>query len=330
MIPVNSDFEQIINLIQKAQERAFAKVNAELVTLYFEVGRYISGRVNQGTWGNSTVDNLAEYIQSRMNNLKGFNRRGLYRMKQFFETYNSYPEIVSTLMTQINWSCHLHILSKSKTQEEREFYLKLTAKEKYSARELERQIDSGLFERVLLSGKQNVSTVLTQIQAPVYPQFKDVYSLEFLNLSGHFSETDLRKAIVSNLKDFILEFGREYSFVGEEYRIQAGNTDFFIDLLFFHRGLQCLVAIELKITEFKPEYVSKMDFYLELLDREYRQPHENPSVGIVLCKSKNDEIVEIALSRSLSPLRVAEYQTKLINKQLLQNKLHEITQYLNN
>jgi predicted nuclease of restriction endonuclease-like (RecB) superfamily len=330
MNKINSEFEFIINLIQKAQENAFLQVNKELVKLYFDVGHYISERVNQGIWGNSTVDNLADYIQSSLKNLKGFNRRGLYRMKQFYDTYSSHPEIVSTVLTQINWSCHLHILSKCNTPEEREFYIQLAVKEKYSVRELERQIESGLYERALLTGSQNVSTLLTQIQPSDYSQFKDIYLLEFLNLQGSFSESNLRSAIVSNLKDFILEFGREYSFIGEEYRIQAGNTDFFIDLLFFHRGLQCMVAIDLKITEFKPEYISKMNFYLELLDRKYRQPNENPSVGIILCKSKNDEIVEISLSRSLSPLKVAEYRTKLIDKKLLQNKLHELVEHFSN
>jgi hypothetical protein len=168
-----------------------------------------------------------------------------------------------------------------------------------------------------------VSAVLTQIPRDAVDVFKDTYVLDFLNLPESHSEIDLQKSIVSHLKEFVLEFGKDFAFIGQEYRLQVGRNDYFIDLLFFHRGLRCLVMIELKIDDFKPEYLGKLNFYLEALDRDVRKPEENPSVGIILCKSKDDEVVEYALSRNLSPALVSEYKTKLIPKKILKKKLHE-------
>ncbi|PIW59562.1 MAG: DUF1016 domain-containing protein, partial [Candidatus Omnitrophica bacterium CG12_big_fil_rev_8_21_14_0_65_50_5] len=251
----------------------------------------------------------------------GYSSQNLWRMKQFYEAYRKYPKL-STLLRELGWSSHLHIISKTKTIEEKEFYLRLAIKERYSVRELERQIDSGLFERVILS-KKKVPSLVTQIHPKAPEAFKDVYVLDFLNLPEAHSESDLSKGIVSNLKNFVLEFGKDFAFVGQEFRIQVGKNDYFIDLLFFHRGLRCLVMFELKIDDFKPEYLGKLNFYLEALDRDIRKEGENPSVGIILCKSKDDEVVEYALSRNLSPAMIAEYKTKLIPKKVLQKKLHE-------
>lgn len=164
---------------------------------------------------------------------------------------------------------------------------------------------------------------MTQKDSDIVNNFKDTYILDFLNLPKTHSEKELRQNIVSNLKNFILEFGKDFAFIGQEYRIQVGNNDYFIDLLFFHRGLKCLVIIELKIDDFKPEYLGKLNFYLEALDREVKKKDENPSVGIVLCKSKDEEVVEYALSRNMSSTLVAEYRTKLIPKIILKKKLHE-------
>ncbi len=166
--------------------------------------------------------------------------------------------------------------------------------------------------------------MVTQIHPDASSTFKDTYVLEFLNLPEPFMEKDLQKAIVKNMKKFILELGSDFIFAGESYRIQVGNNDYFIDLLFFHRDLRCLVAFELKIDDFKPEYLGKLNFYLEALDRDVKKEHENPSVGVILCKSKNDEVVEYALSRNMSPALIAEYHTKLIDKKILQKKLHEL------
>ncbi len=212
------------------------------------------------------------------------------------------------------------IMSSSKSMEEREFYILLAIKERYSSRQLERQIDSGYYERYMLSKGKVLPEPIASRQNP----FLDQYVIEFLDLPDSFQENDFRKALIREMKNFILELGRDFTFVGEEYPIQVGGEDYKIDLLFFHRTLRCLVAIELKIGKFKPEYVSKMDFYLEGLDRQIKKVDENPSVGMILCASKNDEVVEYAMSRTLSPMLVSQYQLQLPDKAVLRKKLQEL------
>ena len=224
-------------------------------------------------------------------------------------------------MTQLSWTNHLLIMSGSKSDEEREFYMRLAIKERYSKRQLERQMDSGYYERYMLSKSKLLPEPLQSQQNP----FLDQYVVEFLNLPHTFHENDFRKALVKGMRDFILELGKDFTFVGEEYPIQVGGEDYRIDLLFFHRSLHCLVAMELKVGKFKPEYVSKMDFYLEGLDRQIRKPDENPSVGLLLCASKNDEVVEYAMSRTLSPMMAAQYQLHLPDKDVLRKKLQELS-----
>ena len=318
----DNQFAEVVKMIHQARYNAIKNVNTELVKLYWNIGEYISRKLESAEWGDAVVDQLADYIQITHPEFKGFTRRGLYRMRQFYDTYRQ-KEIVSTLLTQINWSNHLLILSKTKSHDERSFYLRLSIKEKYSFRELERQIDSGYYERAILSKKKLPQSV-AEIHKDITNTFKDTYILDFLNLPKTYSEKDLQQSIVSNLRDFILEFGKDFTFIGQEYRIQVGKNDYFIDLLLFHRGLRCLVMLELKIDDFKPEYLGKLNFYLEALDRDIKKADENPSVGIILCKSKDDEVVEYALSRNLSPALVAEYKTKLIPKKVLQKKLHEL------
>ncbi len=314
------DFNHIVSMIQEARVRAYARVNEELITLYYNVGKFVSEKVERAEWGEGVVDRLAQFITDNHPEIKGFTRRGLYRMKQFYETYKD-SEFVSTVLTQIPWSAHLHILTKTRTIEEKKFYLQLTIKEKLSVRELERQLNSAVYERSMLA-KKVVSAMPPQLKSE--PVFKDTYVFEFLDLPKNYSEKDLRKALVSRLKDFILELGRGFSFLGEEYRVQVGNHDYYLDLLFFHRELRCLVAVELKIEEFQPEFLGKMNFYLEALDRDVKKKHENPSVGILLCKGKDEEVVEFALARNISSTMIADYETKLIDKKLLREKLHEL------
>ncbi len=242
-------------------------------------------------------------------------------MKQFYELYKD-DEKVSTLLTQLSWSNHLKIMSACKSQEERHFYIYLCIKERLSHRELIRQIDSAYFERFMLSQK-NTLPAIQRVKEQTQNLFLDKYVLDFLDVPQNISEDNLQKSIVSNLKSFILEIGKDFTFMGEEYRVQVGNHDYYIDLLFYHREFKCLVAFELKIGEFKPEYIGKMNFYLEALDRDMKKETENPSVGVILCADKDDEVVEFALSRSLSPTMISEYTLKLIDKKLLQNKLKE-------
>ena len=287
--------------------------------MYKKVGQFLSEKSKDTTYGDGYIDSLSEYIRQQFPGIKGFNRRGLYRMKQFYETY-ARNEKVSALLTQLSWTNHLIIMSGSKSNEEREFYIRLAVKERYSSRQLERQMDSGYYERYMLSKEKLLPEPLNIQQNP----FLDSYVVEFLDLPDTFHENDFRRALVKGMREFILELGKDFTFIGEEYPIQVGGEDYRIDLLFFHRSLHCLVAMELKVGKFKPEYVSKMDFYLEGLDRQIKKPDENPSVGLILCASKNDEVVEYAMSRTLSPMMVAQYQLQLPDKDILRRKLQEL------
>ena len=312
--------DNLIKIIEDSRNNALKKVNEELIQMYWKVGEYLSKESEKAIFGDAYIDLIAKEIQDEFPGIKGFNRRGLYRMKQFYETYAE-DEFVSALLTQINWTNHLAIMSKAKTVEERHFYIALCVKETYSSRELERQIDSGYYERYMLSKEKILPEPIKNLKEN---PFLDSYVIEFLDLPQNFKEADLRKGLIQNMKAFILEVGKDFTFIEDEYRVQVGGEDFKIDLLFFHRGLQCLVAFELKIGKFKPEYISKMDFYLEALDRQKKKENENPSVGMVLCASKDDEVVEYAMSRTMSPMMVAEYKLQLPDKTILQRKLQEL------
>lgn len=317
-----NDFGAVISIIENARGRALKAVNAELIQMYWEVGKYLSDLCAVSSFGDKIIDEVAAYISKTAPALKGFNRRGLYRMRQFYETYRD-DEFVSALLTQISWTNHLLIISKAKSKEERDFYVALAAKNHYSSRELERQLDSSYYERYMLSsGKQPPELVPQNVRNSIL----DTYVLEFLDLPEQYSERNFRKAIIENLKQFILEFGKDFTFIGEEYRVQVGGQDFFIDLLFYNRALSCLVPIELKIGKFKPEHIGQINFYLEALDRDVKKPNENPSVGLILCASKDDAVVEYALSRSMSPTLVSDYTLCLPDKKLLKDKLQELAE----
>ena len=324
LIPYGEEFEKIVDIIESAKERAYRKVNEELILMYRDIGEYISKQSENAEYGDAFVQKLADFFAENYPDLKGFNRRGLYRMKQFYELYKD-NEKVSPLVTQLSWTNHLKIMSACKSMDERIFYMNMCIKERLSKRELERQIDSGYYERYMLSQKP-LTPAIEESRRATGNVFLDNYVLDFLDVPETVSERDLQKSIIRNLKDFILEIGKDFTFIGEEYRVQVGKHDYYIDLLFYHRGLSCLVAFELKIGEFKPEYVGKINLYLEALDREVKKENENPSVGVILCAGKDDAVVEYALSRSMSPTLVSDYTLHLPDKKLLQNKLRELTE----
>jgi predicted nuclease of restriction endonuclease-like (RecB) superfamily len=272
-------------------------------------------------WGEGVVEQLAGHIARTHPDLRGFTRANLFRMRQFYETYKG-NEKVATLLRQLPWSHNLAILSRCKREEEREFYLRIAGKERWTFRELQRQLNGALFERVVLSPTK-VSPPVTRLHPEAATVFKDTYLLDFLNLPAAHSEDDLQRALVANLRQFLLELGGDFTFVGEGYRLQVGGRDFFVDLLFYHRGLTCLVAFELKVEQFQPADLGQLQFYLEAPDRDIKKPHERPSIGVLLCATKDSEAVEHAISRTVSPALVAEYQTRLPDKELLQAKLHE-------
>jgi predicted nuclease of restriction endonuclease-like (RecB) superfamily len=288
-------FGEVLELIQAARQRAYHAVNTELITLYWQVGEYISRKITSDGWGKGTI--------------------------QFYEAYQE-QQILSALLRELPWTHHMLILGRSKIEEEREFYIRLAIREKWSSRELERQFNTGLFERTILNPPK-LSTALRELHPQAAEFFKDIYSLEFLGLPTEHSEADLHGGLLRNLGRFITELGRDFCFIGSQHPIQVGGQDFALDLLFFHRGLNCLIAIELKVREFRPEDLGKLNFYLEALDRDHRKPHENPAIGLLLCATKDQEVVEYCLSRSLSPALIAEYETMLPDKALLRAKLHE-------
>jgi predicted nuclease of restriction endonuclease-like (RecB) superfamily len=273
-------------------------------------------------WGKGTVRELARYIQRHQPGIQGFSPQNLWRMRQFFDAYRVEPKL-SALLRELPWTQHMIILGQSKRPEEQEFYLRLCVAERWSSRELERQFRLALFERTVLHPPK-LSSAVTQIHgAAAGSVLKDAYFVEFLDLPRSHPEDDLHRGLLARLKDFLVELGRDFCFVGSEYPVQVGGRDFALDLLFFHRGLNCLVAVELKVDRFEPEYLGKLEFYLEALDRDDRKPHENPAIGVLLCASKDSEVVEYALSRSLSPALISEYQTQLPDKKVLAAKLHE-------
>lgn len=319
--PEEQGFAEIVQLIDASRGRALQAVNTALIDLYWQIGESISRRLAAAEWGEGTVDRLAQFIAREIHGARGFSRSNLFRMKQFYEAYCS-DQIVSPLVRQLPWSHHLIILGQSRRPEEREFYLRMAVQERWSKRQLERQFKAALFEQAILNPPK-VAPAVRQTHPEALSIFRDSYTLEFLGLPAGHSEADLHRALLARMREFLLELGRDFCFVGSEYPLQVGRQDFALDLLFYHRGLSALVVIELKVGRFEPEYLGKLNFYLEALDRNVRKPHEQPSIGLLLCASKDDEVVEYALSRTLSPALVAEYQTVLPDKQLLQAKLHE-------
>jgi predicted nuclease of restriction endonuclease-like (RecB) superfamily len=317
-------FREIVGFIQSARPRAVRAVNTALIDLYWRIGEAISERICSDGWGRSTVASLAVYIRRQEPSVRGFSAPNLWRMRQFYETWRSEKKL-SARLRELTWTHHLLLMSRCKRGEEREFYLRAAAQRHWSVRQLEREISACLFERAVLSPPK-LSSVMRELHADAETVFKDSYLIEFLQLPESHSESDLHRGLVRHLKDFLIELGRDFCFIGSEYSVQVGGKDFFLDLLFFNRALSCLVAFELKTDDFKPEYLGKLEFYLEALDRDVRKPHEHPSIGVLLCATKDNEVVEYALSRSVSPALIAEYQTRLPDKRLLQRKLREFYQ----
>lgn len=316
-------FDEVVKMIVDARNKAYRMVNRALIDMYWHVGEYISIKIAHSEWGDGVVNQLAQYIATTIPGIKGFSDKNLWRMKQFYETYHDADEKLSTLLREISWSNNLAIMSRTKSEEERVFYLHLCRQERLTNRQLHRQIDAAVFERTML-GEPKLSPVLREIAPEAARVFRDQYVIEFLGGTEFPHENVMRKALIDKMKQFILELGKDFLFIDEEYRLQVGNSDFRIDLLFFHRELQCLVAFELKMESFKPEHLGQLNFYLEALDRDVKKAKENPSIGELLCKDKDNEVVEYALSRSLSPTMVAEYQLCLPDKKLLQHKMREL------
>ena len=316
-------FDDVVLLIRQTRNNVVRLANTALIELYWKIGEYLHKRIEASEWGNGVVKQLSLHIAKHNPGLSGFSDKNLWRMKQFYETYSAESEKLSPLVRQISWSNNLVILSRAKSIEEKEFYLRLCIAERYSKRELERQIDSAVFERTMVS-QPKLSPMLRELAPDSGCMFKDNYVMEFIGGKDFPNELSMKSALIKQMKDFILELGKDFIYIDQEFNLQVGCSDFRIDLLFYHRELQCLVAIELKTEKFKPEHLGQLNFYLEALDRDVKKAKENPSIGILLCKDKDDGVVEYALSRCLSPTMVAEYRLCLPDKKMLQQKLREI------
>ena len=306
--------------IQSAQYAALRAVNKELVSLYWDIGRLIVERQQCAGWGASVVERLAADLQAAFPGTGGFSASNLWRMKSFFETYCD-AEKLAPLVREIGWSHNLLILSRCKDAQEREFYLRMTRKFGWSKNVLAHQIDNQSYEKSLL-GQSNFDQTLTPaLRAQAKLAVKDEYAFDFLELGAQHSERELERALIARIEDFLRAMGGMFAFMGSQYRLEVDGKEYFLDLLLFHRKLRALVAVELKIGEFEPEFVGKMQFYLAALDAQVRQEDENPSIGIILSKEKRRTIVEYALRDARKPIGVASYKiTKTLPKGL-QNQL---------
>lgn len=311
---------EIKERVRSAQYAAIKAVNTELVGLYWDIGRMIVERQETAGWGKSVVKRLSADLRQEFPGVSGFSTQNLWYMRQFYSEYHA-DERLQPLVGEIAWAHNLVIMSKCKDPLEREFYLRMTRKFGWSKNVLIHQIDNQSYEKSLL-GQTNFEQALTpELRAQAKLAVKDEYTFDFLELGEEHSERELERALIGRIEDFLRAMGAMFAFMGSQYRLEIDGDEYFIDLLLFHRRLRCLVAIELKIGQFKPEFVGKMQFYLTALDRQVRQEDENPSIGIILCKEKNRTIVEYALHDARKPIGVATYEITRTLPQSLQGQL---------
>ena len=298
--------DDIMRRIRSAQYDVMRAVNKEMISLYWDIGRQITERQKALGWGKSVVENLSKDIQREFPGIQGFGVRNIWNMARFYSEYQS-NTILHPLVAEISWTKHICIMERCKDTQERRFYILATKRFGWTKNVLLHQIEAKAFENYLLGQSNYDQTLPDTIKQQAVLALRDDYSLSFLDIADEHSEHDLETAIVRNIRAFLMEFGHDFSFIGNQYRLEVGGQEYFIDLLLYSRRIQAMVAIELKVGDFKPEYKGKMEFYLNVLDETVKLPHENPSIGIIICKSKNRTIVEYALRHSSSPIGVATY-----------------------
>jgi len=348
VISMEQQFGEVVDIILQHKSRASKVVNEELLLTAWHVGGYVSAKLKSEEWGSKVVTQLSEYIRSQRPDIKGYSRRSIYNMVMFYEEYSSETfastvekylnsEFVQSLPAQLvqhkngpmpkilgltTFTNHIEILCRCKSNEERLFYILYANKEHLVSRELQRCISNQTYS-TLLSSKNNMSKGMLETYPNAPIMFKDTLFVDFLNLPKKHSEGKLKKGLVENMKQFILELGKDFISMDQEYRLQVGSSTYKADLLFYHRGLQALVAVELKKTKFHPRDLGQLEFYLEALDRDVKRSNENPSIGIILCPEADRVVVEYAMSRSMSPTMIAEYKRILIPQERLQQQLDE-------
>ncbi len=308
--------------IRQAQYQAYRAINKKLVNLYWEMGKSIVEKQEKSGWGQKIIPKLAQDLQKEFPQNNGFSERNLKYMRKFYLEYKNKPKM-QPLVAQIPWSHNLKILDKTRNNYEKEYYCRMVLKYGWSKRILEHQIETKSFERFLVDKKSHNfhKTLPVETFNKVEPTIKDTYMLDFLEIAENIKEKELENKILENLKSFLLELGIGFTFMGSQYKVILGENEYFIDLLFYHRHLRCLIAIDLKIGKFVPEYAGKMNFYLNLLDDKIKLSDENPSIGLILCKEKDNIIVEYALRNIQKPVGVAKYY---LTKKLPSNLLKQL------
>ncbi len=301
-----SFLHEIKKQIRDRQLQAMRSVNRELVGLYWDIGEMIHQKRAALGWGKSVVETLARDLQAEFPGRNGFSANNLWLMRQFYLEYVDKPNL-RLLAGEISWTKNQFIFGRCKDDLEREFYLRATARFGWTRAVLQHQVDNKSYEKYLLNQTNFDATVSEEIKNQALLAVKDHYTFDFLGLADEHSEYELEQALVKNVRSFLFEMGGAYTFVGNQYRLEVGGQEYFIDLLLFHRRLRCLVAIELKIGDFKPEHKGKMEFYLEALDCQEKMEGENPPIGIIICRSKNKTVVEYALRSASRPIGVATY-----------------------
>lgn len=299
----------IKNKIRNSQYEAMKAVNQTLINLYWGIGQEIYNQQQEKGWGKSIVEVLSKEIQKDFPDVKGFSASNLWRMRNFYVTYSN-AENLAPLVREISWSKNIAIMEKCKDQLEREFYIKMTKKYGWTKDILINHIENKSYEKYLISQTNFDETLPEKYINQAKLAVKDEYIFDFMELSEQHSERELEESLINNMKAFLEEMGGNFAFMGSQYRLNVGGTDFYIDLLLYHRTLNSLVAIELKIGEFKPEFVGQLQFYLTALDKQVKLEHENPSISIIICKSKNRTVVEYALNDSYKPIGIATYQIR--------------------
>ena len=297
---------EIKERIRSAQYEAMKAVNKEMIQLYWDIGKQITEKQQASGWGKAVVETLSKDLQKEFPGIQGFGARNIWYMQQFYTEYEG-NEILQPLVAEISWTKHLAIMTKCKDIQERQFYILSTKKYGWTKDVLIHKIEAKAFEKYLLGQTNFDNTLPDNIKHQAVLAVKDDYTFDFLGLGEEHSETELEQALIKNIRSFLIEFGTDFTFVGNQYRIELEGEEYFIDLLLYHRKLQCMVAVELKIGKFLPEYKGKMEFYLNILNDKIRLPHENPSIGIIICKSKKRTIVEYALKDSNQPIGIATY-----------------------
>lgn len=310
-LPIPTDYSQTLdeikNRVRAAQYDALKAVNRELITLYWDIGGIIVARQKNAAWGRSVVEQVAADLQQEFPGISGFSASNLWRMRGFYKVYAE-DEKLAPMVREIGWSHNIMIMEKCRDVRQREFYIRMTAKFGWTKNVLAIRIQDQTYEKTLL-GQNNFSETLSESISPqANLAVRDEYTFDFLELGEAHSERELERAIIARIEHSLREMGGMFAFMGSQYRLEIEGQEYFIDLLLYHRLLKCLVAVELKISDFKPEYVGKMQFYLAALDDRIRMPDENPSIGMILCRHKNRTIVEYALKESNKPIGVATYR----------------------